>query len=237
MDHAAGQDTETKGPLRPVKRIVALVLAVTGYGSLLFLAAGSLDWWQAWVYLCLQLVILTAMLILMATKNPELIPARGKRHADTKKFDRILLSFYVPLPIIMLVVAGLNMRYEWGSLPEVWSRVGLVLLVLGTLPSAWAISLNPHFEATVRIQEDRGHRVISSGPYRYLRHPGYLSVILTSTATPLLLGTPWAFLPVGAIFLVILIRTALEDRVLRRELPGYQEYARRVRWRLVPGIW
>lgn len=237
MDHVVGQDTETKGPLLPVKRIVALVLAVMGYGSLLFLAAGTLDWWQAWAYLCLQLGILTAMLILMVTKNPELIPARSKRHADTKKFDRILLSFYLPLPVVMLVVAGLDKRFEWGTLPQVWSPVGLILLVLGTIPSAWAISLNPHFEATVRIQDDRGHRVISTGPYRYVRHPGYLSVILTSLATPLLLGTPWAFLPVGAIVVVIVIRTALEDRVLRRELPGYQEYARRVRRRLFPGIW
>ena len=237
MDNAAGQDTDTKVRLPSIKRIVALVLPVTGYGSLLFLAAGTLDWWQAWAYLCLQLVILTAMLLLMVTKNPELIPARSKRHADTKKFDRILLSIYVPLPIVMLVVAGLDKRFEWGSLPQAWSPVGLILLVLGTLPSAWAISLNPHFEATVRIQEDRGHRVISTGPYRYVRHPGYLSVILTSAATPLLLGTPWAYLPVGAIFVVIVIRTALEDSVLRRELSGYQEYARRVRRRLFPGIW
>ena len=237
MDNAAGHNAETKGPLLPVKRIVALVLSVTGYGSLLFLAAGSLDWWQAWAYLCLQLGILVAMLILMAAKNPELIPARSKRHADTKKFDRILLGFYFPLPFIMLVVAGLDKRFEWGSLPQLWSPVGLILLVLGSLPSAWAISLNPHFEATVRIQEDRGHTVISTGPYRYVRHPGYLSVILTSAATPLLLGTPWAFLPVGVIFVVIVIRTALEDRVLRLELPGYQEYARRVRRRLFPGIW
>ena len=237
MDSRAGQDTETKGPLLSAKRVVSLVLAVTGYGSLLFLAAGSLDWWQAWVYLCLQLFILTAMMFLMVTKNPELIPARSKRHADTKKFDRILLSFYFPLPVVMLVLAGLDKRFEWSTLPQAWSPVGLVLLVLGTIPSAWAISLNPHFEATVRIQEDRGHTVISTGPYRYVRHPGYLSVILTSLATPLLLGTPWAFLPVGAIFVIIVIRTALEDRVLRRELPGYQEYARLVRRRLFPGIW
>ncbi|MGB2907278.1 MAG: isoprenylcysteine carboxylmethyltransferase family protein [Candidatus Aminicenantaceae bacterium] len=137
----------------------------------------------------------------------------------------------------MLVIAGLDKRFGWGSLSPLWSPVGLILVVLGSVPSAWAISLNPHFEPTVRIQEERGHRVISTGPYRYVRHPGYLSAILTSTATPLLLGTPWAFLPVGAIIVVLVIRTALEDRVLRRELTGYREYAQRVRWRLFPGIW
>lgn len=137
----------------------------------------------------------------------------------------------------MLVVAGLDKRFGWGSLSPVWSPVGLILVVLGSVPSAWAISLNPHFEPTVRIQEERGHRVISTGPYQYVRHPGYLSVMITSAATPLLLGTPWAFLPVGAIIVVLVIRTALEDRVLRRELTGYREYAQRVRWRLFPGIW
>jgi len=157
MDNSAAQKTEPKDRPLPLKRVFALVLGVTCYSAFLFLAAGTLDWWQAWVYLCFQLVTLTAMLVLMSTQNPELITARSKRHADTKRFDRILLGFYSPLPFIMLAVAGFDKRFEWGSLPPGWSPVGLVLLVLGTVPSAWAITLNPHFEATVRIQADRGH--------------------------------------------------------------------------------
>lgn len=221
----------------PFRRVLLLVAGILGLAALLFFTAGRIDWWQGWVYLGYWLTMLATTLTLMAKKNPGLIEARRRRHADTKPSDRIILAVYSPLPLAMLVTAGLDTRFGWGTLSSAWFPLGLGLLVLGSIPSAWAVSVNPHFEATVRIQNDRGHRVVSSGPYRFLRHPGYLSVILTSTGTPLLLGSSWAFVPVAAIAGIITLRTALEDRTLRRELPGYQEYAQRVRWRLFPGIW
>jgi protein-S-isoprenylcysteine O-methyltransferase Ste14 len=221
----------------PVRRMILLVGGVMAYGAVLFLISGRLDWWQAWAYLGIWLTTLASMMIIMQTRHPDLIEARTRRHANTKKCDRIILAFYSPLPLILVLVAGLDRRFGWSEMPLAWSVGGLALLVLGILPSSWALAVNPHFEATVRIQEDRDHKVISTGPYRYVRHPGYLSVILTSVAAAFLLGSYWALVPAAAITALLSLRTALEDRVLQRELPGYEEYASRVRFRLLPGLW
>jgi protein-S-isoprenylcysteine O-methyltransferase Ste14 len=110
-------------------------------------------------------------------------------------------------------------------------------MLLAYLLGAWAMAVNEHFELLVRIQTDRGHRVVTSGPYRIVRHPGYLAAIVGGLTSPLILGSLWAFAPVVAGALLFTARTALEDRTLREELAGYQEYAARTRHRLLPGIW
>ena len=230
-------DTKQSAGGFPVKRMILLVGGILAYAAVLFLIAGRTDWWQAWAYLAIWLATLASMMVIMHARHPDLIAARTRRHADTKTFDRIILAFYSPLPLILVLTAGLDKRFGWSDMPSTWSIGGLVLLLLGILPSAWALAANPHFEATVRIQKDRGHRVISSGPYRYVRHPGYLSVVLTSVATAFLLGSFWALVPAAAITALLSLRTALEDRTLRRELSGYEEYADRVRYRLIPGLW
>ncbi len=219
------------------KRFIQLIGGMAGIALILFVMSGTTDWWQAWVLLGVWTIALAAAMTILFIKYPGLAAARTRRHADTKKFDRIILALYSPLPLVQLAVAALDRRYVWSDLPTLWSLSGLGLLVLGLGSGLGALWVNPHFEATVRIQAERDHKVVSSGPYRLVRHPGYLGVIVTFIAAALLLGSLWALVPAGAASILFVVRTALEDRVLRQELPGYEEYARRVRFRLLPGLW
>ena len=158
---------------------------------------------------------------------------------DTKPWDKALLSLfglaYLFVPITGALDAG---RYGWSSMPQALWVLGLVLYAVFTFFTTWAMAVNTHFEKTVRIQTDREHRVIDTGPYRIVRHPGYAGTILGFLLSPpFLLLSWWALVPAGAAALVLVVRTALEDRFLRRELEGYAEYAKRVRYRLVPFLW
>jgi protein-S-isoprenylcysteine O-methyltransferase Ste14 len=215
-----------------------LVVYTVLWAAVLFTAAGRLDWLRAWVYLGLYVGGLMVTLAVVLRTNPEVIAARAKRHADTKHFDKVFVALYTPLVFLLPLVAGLDaVRFRWSSLPFATLYVGAALYVLGTVPAAWAMAVNPYLEQTVRIQTDRGHVVIASGPYRIVRHPLYVGVIVANIASPLLLGSLWAYVPAAMTVLLFIWRTALEDRTLRHELPGYAEYAQRTRHRLFPGVW
>ncbi len=138
----------------------------------------------------------------------------------------------------MLIVCGLDYRWQASGPVAPWLKwTALVLLIAGYAFSLWALIANRFFSTVVRIQRERGHTVVSSGPYRFVRHPGYAGGLLYYLMTPLLLGTLWGFVPVTLEIGLVVLRTALEDRTLQAELPGYADYARRVRYRLIPGVW
>jgi protein-S-isoprenylcysteine O-methyltransferase Ste14 len=138
----------------------------------------------------------------------------------------------------MLIVAGFDDRWSWSPPQAVAVQIAaFVAVALGDVLFAWAMASNMFFSSVVRIQQDRGHTVQSGGPYRFVRHPGYLGTIVPTLATPLALGSLWAFIPAGLLTAVMVVRTALEDKTLRDELAGYTEYAQRTRYRLVPGVW
>ncbi|NIN68361.1 MAG: hypothetical protein GTO63_27370 [Anaerolineae bacterium] len=138
----------------------------------------------------------------------------------------------------MLLIAGLDLRWGWSPpLPLALRLAGLVVVVLGSATASWAMLSNAYFSTGVRIQEERGHRVVSKGPYRYVRHPGYSGFSLSNLGLPLMLGSAWALIPGGLLSSAMIIRTVLEDRTLHEELEGYEAYARKVRYRLIPGIW
>ena len=140
--------------------------------------------------------------------------------------------------LLLPAVAGLDVgRFRWSSLELPYAVVGLVSLVVSSVLTTWAMIENPYFEPTVRIQDDRGHHVVTTGPYALIRHPGYLSGILWVASIPPILGSLYAFLPVLLYTVLMCLRTYLEDRTLQEELPGYATYAERVRYRLFPGIW
>jgi protein-S-isoprenylcysteine O-methyltransferase Ste14 len=148
------------------------------------------------------------------------------------------MPFGIIVAIVMLIIAGLDKRFEWSpNLPLLLHITAFVITALGYSLGTWATSVNRFFSAVVRIQRDRGHTVVSSGPYRLIRHPGYAGAVVTSLATPLLLGSLWALIPAVLAVCLIIIRTALEDRTLQEELEGYHDYAERVRYRLLPGVW
>jgi len=220
------------------KRIATVVLATAASGAILFASAGRMDWVRGWIYLAAHLgCVLAAGIYLLAT-NPELLNERGRRHANTKPFDKVFAALYVPLLIALPLVAGLDaVRLGWSSMSTDALYVGLLLLLSGEALIVWSMAVNPFLETTVRIQSDRGHRVVSSGPYMWVRHPMYVGLILQNLAVPLVLGSQWAYIPAGLIVLLFIVRAELEDRTLRQELGGYEQYAETTRYLLLPGVW
>jgi protein-S-isoprenylcysteine O-methyltransferase Ste14 len=205
----------------------------------LFISAGCLDWTMAWVYIGVYVAGISAIGLILISTSPELIAERVRVKEDIKSWDKILTPLYSLLTIpVTLVIAGLDNRFGWtAQMPPVIAIAALVIWVLGQGFIIWAMASNPFFATYMRIQKDRGHIVVSGGPYQIVRHPGYAGMIAMAVATPLVLESLWALIPGGLATLVVVVRTALEDRTLMEELDGYGEYARQVRYRLLPGVW
>jgi protein-S-isoprenylcysteine O-methyltransferase Ste14 len=172
--------------------------------------------------------------------NPELLVQRLKRKREgSKLWDEVLVRA-TNLMVISIVpaIAGLDVgRFHWSSLSIHFAVLGFMLYIISSILINWAMIVNPHFEPTVRMQKDRDHQVITTGPYKIVRHPGYLGGILFTLSIPLIIGGVFTFIPAGIYLLLMIIRTLFEDRTLHRELNGYSEYAKRVRYRLFPWIW
>jgi protein-S-isoprenylcysteine O-methyltransferase Ste14 len=216
---------------------VQVLVSVLIVGGLLFLSAGRLDWLWAWLFLAGWLIVLLVSAVLMA-KSPGLMDERGRLADNVKGWDKVLMTVYSLILFTVPVVAGLDaVRFEWSAMPLAWHVIGLVGFVPAMVMPLWAVSANAYLATYVRIQDDRGHQVVTTGPYRYVRHPMYVGTIFFGLCIPMFLGSWWALIPGGLIVVIFVIRTALEDRTLREELPGYAEYAQRVRYRLLPGIW
>jgi protein-S-isoprenylcysteine O-methyltransferase Ste14 len=204
----------------------------------LFLPAGRADWPMAWVYVGLSLVGAAVNAAILIRASPDLLAERSQMHADTEPWDRALAGLSaLYLPVVGLVVAGLDKRYGWSHV-SLWLQIVAAVLAAGAYALAsWALVANRFFSAVARIQTERGHRVVSSGPYAYLRHPGYTGGMLFHLAAPLILDSWWALIPALLTVTAGVARAALEDRMLRQRLEGYQAYAQRVRYRMVPGLW
>ncbi len=216
-------------------RLVTTIL----FGALLLGAAGRLDWSRAWLFLGITLIGEVISATVLTVVNPEVLNQRGTlMRPGTKRFEKIILPMWLVAAYASALVAGLDAgRFRWSALPAGLIPVGIVLIVTGYVIGTWAMAVNPFFEPTVRIQIERGHRPITTGPYRVVRHPGYLGAMLGGLATPLILGSAWMLIPVGVSVLLFVVRAALEDRTLEQELTGYANYMRRTRYRLLPGVW
>lgn len=238
MAQSLSKATEKSGLDRAgKKRVFEVLFYLSLEAVILFVAAGTLDWPAAWLYVGVRLFTLLSVGIWVARRNPELINERGRSSDKTKGWDKVFAAIYAPLLFITPAVAGLDFRFGWSAVPVAWQIVGLLALVPAMILPYWAMDVNRFLVKTVRIQEERGHQVVTTGPYRYVRHPMYVGAILLSLSGPLLLGS-WRALLLGALSAAAIVgRTILEDKTLQRELPGYSEYAERVRYRLVPGIW
>lgn len=224
---------------RSVKMLLQTIGTFSWFVGFLFVAAGRLDWIRGWIAVAMCIVGMTAVGLIAHHYNAPLLEARAKwRRKDTKRFDKIILAIYLPLVLIQPAVAGLDAgRYHWSSMPFALVYVGMILFAPAMVLIAWVMTVNPYAEASVRIQTDRGQTVITSGPYRFVRHPMYVGAILMYLAMPLVWGSVWALVLSGAIAFLLILRTAMEDRTLRKELTGYEEYAARTRYRLLPGLW
>jgi protein-S-isoprenylcysteine O-methyltransferase Ste14 len=219
------------------------LLSVTLVGVILaaglFLAAGQLRWPMGWAYVLIFAATQALIAVFVIRDNPQLAAERAQTEtSDVAPWDRPLAGIVGLFgPLATLIVAGLDQRFGWSMVTPALQMVALALVVLSALFTVWAMACNRFFYGRVRIEKERGHTVADTGPYRLVRHPGYLGAIITDGFTALLLDSWWALLPASLTMAVIVLRTALEDRTLLQELEGYREYARVVRYRLFPGVW
>jgi protein-S-isoprenylcysteine O-methyltransferase Ste14 len=224
-----------------IRWIVQAALGVVGYAALLFLTAGTLAWPWGWALIAVLAAFLAAHPLILIPINPELLAERekGALAEGVKTWDKVISMLAAGVfPIASWIVAALDFRFGWSSaMPLAWHLAGLTAVVLGLALFLWAMACNAYFAEGVRIQEERGHTVATGGPYRFVRHPGYVGAILSQSATPLLLGSVWAIIPSVACAAMYVLRTYLEDRTLLEELPGYREYTAQTRFRLLPGVW
>lgn len=203
-----------------------------------FVAAGRLDIPKGWFYFGLSFFYFSISGPVVARLNPEGVSQRAKKHKGTKGFDKIFAILYAPLALALPLIAGLDVgRFGWSSMNIYYLIIGSAMFVAGSIFIQWTIVANKHFEKTVRIQVEREHEVVTIGPYGIVRHPGYVGMIISGLATPLILGSVFALIPAGVASFLLVIRTSFEDKTLGHELKGYSEYARRVRYRLVPRVW
>ena len=220
-----------------IKRLSLGVVSALVQAIVLFGAAGRLDWVLGWAFIGVYAI---GGMTIAAFMEPELIAERAKIKPDARTWDTMLMGFTKLLSLVLPLVAGLDMRLGWTQQayrPTATNLIGLAFTALGQLLSSWAVISNKFFSDVIRIQTDRGHTVVSGGPYRFVRHPGYVGIILYSLATPFLLDSPWTLIPGGLTVSLIIVRTVVEDRTLLAELDGYRDYAARVRYRLLPGVW
>jgi protein-S-isoprenylcysteine O-methyltransferase Ste14 len=217
-----------------------VALAVFGtliLGALLFIPAGRLDWTAGWICLIIMTAGFAAVTARVVQRTPSLLKRRAKAGAGTPLWDFILVTLFQLLFMAILVIAGLEFRLRGTELPLALQVLGILLLIASMLLLGWAMGENPHFESTVRIQHDQQHRVIDSGPYRIVRHPGYVAAILLTLGMALTLRSRWALVPALLSVILFVVRTAREDRFLQAQLPGYRDFTERTRHRLWPGVW
>ena len=216
----------------------ALATGLIVLGSILFIGAGELAWVQAWVLLGLLVAMLCVNFLVLVRVNRELLEVRVRPERGARRWDKVVLGATTFLWLGSLVLAGLDRRWGWSApFPILAAVVGACLFVAGDLLILWAMAVNRFFTRLVRIQQERGHSVVRAGPYRYVRHPGYIGWSLMCVSMPLVLGSWWGLAAAVASVGGIVVRTVFEDATLRRELPGYAEYAHQIRWRLLPYVW
>ncbi|MFX1565383.1 MAG: methyltransferase family protein [Promethearchaeota archaeon] len=232
-----------------VSSIVREFIIVLFIALLLWVSAGFQLWLNVWVYIIFLLVFSTIFMIVMAWKNPGLLnvrgaPYRAMRQTPMPRYEKIFLPIFTLLLILIPIVTGLDYQgffNLWFPLPllvPIWLMgAGFGFIVVGEVLFGWAMVSNPFFHGMMAIQTERNHRVISKGPYRWVRHPGYLGQMLYYLGMPLLLASWWAFIMGIIMALAFVYRTNKEDKALLAGLSGYSLYAEKTRKRLFPRIW
>ena len=214
--------------------MVRLIIQAT----VLFSCAGTMHWPAAWVYVLVSACFFIFGTSILIRINPEVLNVRGRKPKDVPRFDKIILPLWILSQFSMLILAGMDAGHlHWSEVPVMLQAGGFLCISCGASLIIWSMAVNSHFETTVRIQNDRGHKVCAAGPYRLVRHPGYAGVILAALGGPLLLGSWVALIPGVVTFALFMWRTNIEDRILFTKLPGYSDFTAITRYRLAPGIW
>ena len=226
---------------KPMSRTVAIAYAIglpLAMLALVFLPVGRLDWAPGWFFIAFVIVGFSASALILARVNPAIYRARSRFQPGTKRWDIILLWLMLPAMVAEGPLATLDAgRMLWSDVPPFIVVLGYVLLGASMALTTWAQAVNRFFEPGVRLQRERGQHIIRSGPYAFLRHPGYVGALMMFVGIPLALGSWWALIPAAWASAILILRTSWEDALLHAELDGYEDYAQRTRFRLVPGIW
>ncbi|GAB4497570.1 MAG: isoprenylcysteine carboxylmethyltransferase family protein [Anaerolineales bacterium] len=220
--------TETKRTFT-LRAIVQMILVVVVAPLIPMIISGQWNWWQAWAYAVASTLAFVVSRILVNRRHPDLIAERARFTSakDTKAWDKLLAPLVGLGSVLILAVAGLDKYCGWTPA----SSLTFNLIAL------FGILFGYGFSSTVRIQTERGHHVVSTGPYRIVRHPGYAGGLFGYIFIPLLLDSYWAWIPTILLGIALIVRTSLEDKTLQEELPGYKEFAQKTKYRLLPGIW
>lgn len=221
------------------KLIARFIIGLVLIGAILFGTAGTFDWPEAWIFIVIQFGWSAALTIYLWSHDPELLKDRLKfAKKSAKGWDKVMIFVSMPFYILYLVIPGFDaVRYQWSHVP-VWAKVAcFILLVVSFLWISWIMKENTFLSRFVEIQKERGHKVITTGPYKFVRHPMYIGAPIILICLPLALGSFYALIPAAFCVLYVVIRTYLEDKTLHKELEGYVEYAQRTKYRLIPGIW
>jgi protein-S-isoprenylcysteine O-methyltransferase Ste14 len=233
--------TTTHQPYNPIGLAARLVAQMFGLvvilAALLFVPAGRLDWPQAWVFVIVFGLFLLFYAIWGAFRDPEQVQERSRVASNVKNWEKVIIGLYTALLPVFLIVAALDAgRFRWSTVPAALQAIGWAGMALAGGLVYWTVATNTYLSRLARIQADRGQTVITSGPYQYVRHPMYLGIIVLFLGLPLALGSFYALIPGLLIGILFVARTAKEDVMLQEELAGYAEYAKQVRWRIVPGL-
>jgi protein-S-isoprenylcysteine O-methyltransferase Ste14 len=231
-------NTPTKGITPRV--IVMMLFFVVVVPFLPLLISQRWGWGEAWAYAVISILGFVISRALAAQRHPDLIAERGRmlQHEDTAPWDKWLAPLVGLGGGLIPLVAGLDaLLVHTTPFNPLVQIIALILILAGYALGSYALIENRFFSGVVRIQKDRDHHIVTTGPYRWMRHPGYAGALLAYLATPLFLNTPWAFLPALFLTIVLIIRTKWEDETLQEHLEGYREYAQQVHYRLLPGIW
>lgn len=220
------------------RRILQLLALVALQAFLLLFSAGTIRWSNAWWYLGLYLGMLVVASLIIIPHHPEVIAERAKGVEGGKSWDRLITRLIAIPSLGFLILAGLDERFGWSPPLPLWAFLsGAALFILGYAVVLWAMYSNQFFAQVVRIQTERGHTAVSTGPYQFIRHPGYAGMLISFLGSVFLLDTLIGLIPFLLYAMLVITRTSLEDRTLQAELPGYADYASHTRYRLLPGVW
>jgi protein-S-isoprenylcysteine O-methyltransferase Ste14 len=236
MTDQSEQDIRRSDTMKNIlRRLMQVSITVIITLIILLVSAGIIKWIYAWIYaLASVLVIITNAFLFPA----ELISERGRKKENVEKWDKIITGIIIIPWFTIYIIAGLDIRFGWSPELALWIHIAaLITFISGNALVSWAMIANNYFSTSVRIQYDRGHTVSSGGPYRYIRHPGYIGMIIYLLSTPIILGSFWALIPAIMTVILFIIRTSFEDNTLKNKLEGYKEYAEKVKYRLISGIW
>lgn len=224
-----------------MSRATAIVYAIglpLGLLVLVFGPVGRLDWLPGWLFIATLVIGFAVSGLVLAVVNPVIYRARSRFQAGTQKWDLVLLAVILPAMVAEIPLGTLDSgRMHWSAMPFWVVVLGHGLILVAIAGTAWAQAVNPFFEPGVRLQKEREQRVISNGPYALVRHPGYTAAIMLFIGIALALASWWALVPAALASGLLVLRTSWEDKLLQSGLPGYADYAQRVRFRLLPGIW